>query len=253
MNLNEAKLQFVTSQGDDALILSHRVTEWCGHGPELEEDIALSNIGLDLLGQAQSLLNYAGELEGKGRNADDMAYKRIEREFKNLLLVEQPNGNYADTIAKHFFYDVYHYFLLLDLKNSSDEFLRGFAEKSIKEVAYHLRHTSQWVIRFGDGTEESHEKIQTAIDQIWKYTGEMFMKDETSDFLEKEGVIPNIDALKAKWEGKVREVLNEATLKYPETTFMAKGGRDGIHSENLGYMLTDMQYLVRTYPDAKWD
>lgn len=253
MNLNEAKLQFVTSQGDDALILSHRVTEWCGHGPELEEDIALSNIGLDLLGQAQSLLNYAGELEGKGRNADDMAYKRIEREFKNLLLVEQPNGNYADTIAKHFFYDVYHYFLLLDLKNSSDEFLRGFAEKSIKEVAYHLRHTSQWVIRFGDGTEESHEKIQTAINQIWKYTGEMFMKDEISDFLEKEGVIPNIDALKAKWEGKVREVLNEATLKYPETTFMAKGGRDGIHSENLGYMLTDMQYLVRTYPDAKWD
>ena len=253
MNLNEAKLQFVTSQGDDALILSHRVTEWCGHGPELEEDIALSNIGLDLLGQAQSLLNYAGELEGKGRNADDMAYKRIEREFKNLLLVEQPNGNYADTIAKHFFYDVYHYFLLLDLKNSSDEFLRGFAEKSIKEVAYHLRHTSQWVIRFGDGTKESHEKIQTAINQIWKYTGEMFMKDEISDFLEKEGVITNIDALKAKWEGKVREVLNEATLKYPETTFMAKGGRDGIHSENLGYMLTDMQYLVRTYPDAKWD
>ena len=253
MNLNEAKLQFVTAQGDDALILSHRVTEWCGHGPELEEDIALSNIGLDLLGQAQSLLNYAGELEGKGRNADDMAYKRIEREFKNLLLVEQPNGNYADTIARHFFYDVYHYFLLLELKNSSDEFLSGFAEKSIKEVAYHLRHTSQWVIRFGDGTEESHEKIQTAIDQIWKYTGEMFMKDETSDFLEKEGVIPNIDELKAKWEGKVREVLNEATLKYPETTFMAKGGRAGVHSENLGFMLTDMQYLVRTYPDAKWD
>lgn len=244
---------FLTNLGDDALILSHRITEWCGHGPELEEDIALSNIGLDLLGQAQSLLNFAGELEGKNRNADDFAYKRNEREFTNLLLVEQPNGNYADTIARQFFFDVYHYYLLESLTNSTDEFLKGFAEKSIKEVAYHLRHSSKWFIVFGDGTAESHEKLKNAVNNIWRYTGEALLPTKHWQVLEQNNIVPKLADLKQKISNKINEIATMATLELPSDSFMAKGGRDGIHTENLGFILTDMQYLARTYPNATWD
>jgi len=253
MDVKEALKIFALNHGDDALVLSHRITEWCGHGPELEEDIALSNVGLDLLGQAQSLLNYAGELGGEGKNADDLAYRRREREFTSLLLIEQPNGNYANTIARQFFYDTFHYYFLQGLKNSQDEFLKGFAEKSIKEVAYHLRHSSKWVIIFGDGTDESHQKIQEAVEQIWKYTGEMFEVSEAYSTLQKANILPNLDEVKSNYQTKISEVLAEAKLKIPEGTFMSTGGRNGIHTENLGYMLTEMQYLVRTYPDANWD
>lgn len=253
MELKEALATFCTRLGDDAVVLSHRVSEWCGHGPVLEEDIALSNIGLDLLGQCQSLLNYAGELEGNGRTADDFVYKRSERQFLNCLLVEQENGNYANTIARHFLYDVFHFFLLEGLSQSKDEFLRGFAEKSIKEVAYHVRHSSNWVLRFGDGTNESHEKIQEALDFIWRYTGEMFENDEVYQTLSEAGIVADMDSIKSKWDSKVKEVLTEATLEMPNQTFMSTGGRSGVHTEKLGYMLADIQYLVRAYPDANWN
>ncbi len=253
MDLKEALREFCVRQGDDAVVLSHRVTEWCGHGPILEEDIALSNIGLDLLGQCQSLLNYAGQIKGNGRTADDYVYRRPENLFKNCLLVEQENSNYANTIARHFFYDVYHFYLLEGMQDSKDEFLRGFAQKSIKEVAYHIRHSSNWVLRFGDGTEESHAKIQEAVDFIWRYTGEMFENDEIHRTLAEAGIIPNYETLKSKWDAKVNEILAEATLIRPDQTFMATGGRTGIHSEKLGFLLSEMQYLVRAYPDAKWD
>ena len=253
MDIKEALKIFAINQGDDALILSHRIAEWCGHGPELEEDIALSNVGLDLLGQAQSLLNYAGKIAGDGKTADDFAYRRKERDFTNLLLVEQPNGDSANTMARQFFYDTFHYYLLDGMRNSSDDFLKGFAEKSIKEVAYHLRHSSKWVIVFGDGTEESHQKIKDAIELIWRYTGEMYEESEVYKTLEKAGILPSIDQVIANYQTKISEVLSEAKLNLPEGKFMATGGRKGIHSENLGFMLTEMQYLVRTYPDAKWD
>lgn len=253
MDVKKATEIFVERLGDDSLILSHRITEWCGHGPELEEDIALSNIGLDLLGQCQSLLNYAGELEGEGRKADDYAYKRPERSFKNVLLVEQPNGHYGDTIARQFLYSVFQFYLMEGMASSKDEFLKGFAEKSIKEVAYHVRHTSQWVIRFGDGTQESHEKIQEALALLWRYTAELFDRDEVIITLEEADVIPSIDEVKRKWSQKIDEILEEATLERPKEEFFASGGRKGIHSEHLGYMLTDMQYMQRTYPNATWD
>lgn len=253
MTLNEAKKILALNLGDDSLILSHRITEWCGHGPELEEDIALSNIGLDLLGQCQSLLNYACELDGLNKNADDLAYQRLEREFTNVLLVEQPNGHYGDTIARQFIYDVFHYYLLERLANSNDEFFSAFAQKSIKEVAYHLRHSTDWILRMGDGTEISHQKIQTSFNQLWKYTGELFETNQAYNLLIANNIMPNISDIEAKWKQKVSAVLTEATLKMPESKWMATGGRNGIHTEHLGFILTDMQYLARAFPNAKWD
>jgi len=238
--------------GDTSLILGHRLSEWCGHGPILEEDIALANMGLDMLGQARMMLTYAGQVEGKGRDEDSLAYHRDEREFRNMLLVEQPNGDYGQTIMRQFLYSAYAYFLYSELKNSKDKTLSAFAEKALKEVTYHLRHSSSMVIRLGDGTEESHRRMVNAVNELWMFTGDMFDMDETDAELIKAGIAVDLKKIAALWNDKVKEVFKEATLEIPQEVFMQTGSRKGIHTEHLGYILAEMQVLPRMYPDAKW-
>jgi len=253
MTQQEALFNYTLRLGDTSLILGHRISEWCGHGPKLEQDIALINISLDLIGQARSYLEYAGKVEGKGRSEDDLAYFRAEREFKNVLLAEQPNGHWGHTIMRSFLFDTFHYFFLHELVKSSDEQLAAIAQKSLKEVTYHLRHNSEWVIRLGDGTEESHAKMQEALEEFWMYTGELFDMDEVDTQLIKAGIAPDLKLIYPKWEKKVHEVLREAQLQLPDNNWMQSGGKlKGIHSEELGYILAEMQHLPRTYPDATW-
>lgn len=254
MTTQEALFQYLLRQGDTTLILGHRLSEWCGHGPKLEQDIALINIALDLVGQSRSYLEYAAKIEGKNRTEDDLAYHRAEREFKNLLLVEQPNGNWGNTIMRSFYFDVFHYLYLHELVKSKDDQVAAIAQKSLKEVTYHLKHNADWVIRLGDGTEESHEKMQTAADELMMFTGEMFDMDEVDDLLIKEGIAPDLKPLKSKWLQKVKDVFTEAGLNLPdENTWMQSGGKlKGIHSEQMGFILAEMQYLPRAYPDATW-
>ena len=237
---------------DDLLILAQRLGEWCGQGPQLEEDIALTNRALDHLGEARNLLTYAGLVEGKGRSEDDLAYLRNERQFTNALLLEQPNGDYAYTIVRSFLFDAYHLPLMQALLNSKDEQLKAIAGKSVKEATYHLRHSSEWVIRFGDGTEESHRRAQTAIDGLWTYTGELFVQDEVHRDLVKEGIAPDLEAIRNSFASTMDRVLGEATLKKPMDGFMQTGGRNGRHSEYMGPMLAEMQYLQRAYPGVVW-
>lgn len=231
--------------GDNALILGHRLGEWCGHGPVLEQDIAMTNIALDLIGQARMYLDYAAELDGKGKDHDHYAYRRDVLDFKNLLLVEIPNGDFADTIARQFYFDQWHFLLLSELSSSENETLRGIAQKALKEVTYHRRWSSEWVVRLGDGTAESKEKMQRAIDDTWYYTGEMF---EPAAF--EEGILPT--GLKDTWMANVKQILEEATLAMPEEEWMQSGGKTGYHTEHLGYILAEMQFLPRAYPDATW-
>lgn len=252
MEIKEALYNYALRMGDNSLILGHRLSEWCGHGPILEQDIALINVSLDLIGQSRSYLAYAGEIEGKGRNEDDMAYLRIEREFRNVLLTEQPNGDFGRTIARQFFFDVFHYLLLEELSKSTDEQLAAIAVKSLKEVTYHLRFSSEWMIRLGDGTEESHRRIQESVDELWMYTGELFGMDEVDETLIGVGIAPDLSALKPAWDEKVGAILKEATLSQPESGWMQSGGRKGIHSEHLGFLLSELQYLQRTIPNANW-
>jgi ring-1,2-phenylacetyl-CoA epoxidase subunit PaaC len=248
-----AVLKFALRHADDRLILGHRISEWCGHGPILEEDLALSNISLDLIGQSVMWYKYAAAIENIGRNEDDFVYLRDERRFSNLLLTELENGDFAFTLARQFFFDVYDYFFYNELKNSSDESLSAIAVKSLKESSYHLRHSSEWMLRLGDGTEVSHQKIKNAVDELWMYTGEMFVNDDVDLLLIKEGIGVDFDSLKAKWYENVSKILTEATLPTPDPgAFMQMGGRNGIHTENLGFILAEMQYLSRAYPDAKW-
>lgn len=246
-------VDYLLRLGDDRLILGHRLSEWCGHGPILEEDIAMTNIALDLIGQSINFLKLAGEVEGNGRSEDDLAYHRDALEFKNLMLVEQPNGDFGYTMARQFVFDVYSFHLLEGLQNSQFEELAAIAAKSLKEVRYHLRHSSQWMLRLGDGTEESHRRVQTALDDLWMYTNEMFETDEIEQRLVKKGIAVDSSALKPEWERMVSEVLTRATLKVPgEQGYWSSGSRQGIHTEHLGYILADMQFLPRAYPDAKW-
>lgn len=238
--------------GDNALILGHRVSEWCGHGPALEEDIALANTALDLIGQTQLWLALAGEVEGKGRSADDLAYLRDSAAFRNLLMLERPNGDFGKTLMRQFLFDAWHYLLLDGLKFSSDKRIADIAEKASKEVAYHLDRSRDLIIRLGDGSEESHRRLQEALDDLWPYTGEMFMADAHDAALAAEGVVPNPSALKARWDEIVTATLAEATLKKPADGFMHKGGRRGVHTEHLGYVLADLQFLQRAYPGATW-
>ena len=244
--------KYVLRLGDDLLILAQRLGEWCGHGPQLEEDIALTNRALDHLGEARNLLTYAGQIEGKGRSEDDLAYLRDERQFTNTLLVEQPNGDYAHTIVRSFLFDAYHLPLMQALLNSKDEQLKAIAGKSVKEATYHLRHSSEWVIRFGDGTEESHRRVQTAIDNLWTYAGELFEQDEVHQQLVEEGIAPDMAAIRKSFNETVERVLAEATLQRPTDTYMQTGGRSGRHSEYMGPMLAEMQYLQRAYPGVEW-
>ncbi len=247
-----ALFEYTLRLGDDSLILGHRLSEWCGHGPILEEDIAMTNLSLDLIGQATSLLKYAGEVEGKGRTEDDLAYLRFDREYKNLLLVEQPNGDFGMTMMRQFLFDAYRKLLFERLVNAKDATLAAIAEKSLKETRYHFKHSSEWVIRLGDGTEESHQRIQDSLDTLWRYTSELFYSDEADATLQQEGVIPSMEGLKEEWMNVVQEVLREATLTIPTNNWKHEGGRRGMHSEHLGYILAELQYMQRAYPGMEW-
>ena len=252
MTLEQAKFEYLLRLGDSSLIIGHRLSEWCGHGPILEEDIALINIALDFVGNATSLLTYAAQVEGKGRTEDDLAYLRNERDYRNLLLTEQPNGDYASTIARQFLYDVYTYFLYEELKKSTDETIAALATKSHKEITYHLRHTTEWMYRLGDGTEESHQRLQNALNELWMFTSDLFDMNEVDAVLIKAGVAPDLNVIKEAWEKRVKEVIAEATLQIPSGNIKQKGSREGRHSEHLGYLLAEMQYIPRSYPGTKW-
>lgn len=238
--------------GDNSLILGQRLAEWCGHAPMLEEDLALTNIGLDLLGQARMLLAYAGEVEGKGRDEDRLAFHRDTMAWRNLLLLEQPNGDFAHTMARQLFFDAFQYQQFAGLCSSSDERLAGIAAKSLKEITYHRRHSTDWVIRLGDGTEESHERMQRAVDALWGYVPEMFDMDAVDDAMVAAGIGVDVAALRGEWDRYIDEVFAEATLTRPEDSWSVRGSREGKHSEHLGYLLAEMQFLPRAYPDAKW-
>lgn len=241
---------------DSDLILAQHLGEWIGHGPVLEEDIALTNVGLDLLGQARMWFDYAGEVEtrllGHGRSQDELAFLRDASGYRNLLLVEQPNGNYAQTIARQFYFDVWHQLLLAQLAHSRDARVAEIAAKGWKEVRYHVERSAAWVIRLGDGTAESRAKIQAAIDDLWMYTGEMFEADATERTLIADGVACDAPALEAAWHDQVNSVLAQATLAVPASAWMQSGGRRGVHTEHLGHLLAEMQSLQRNYPGARW-
>jgi ring-1,2-phenylacetyl-CoA epoxidase subunit PaaC len=250
--MNNTLFKYTLRLGDNALILGQRLSEWTGHGPFLEEDLALTNIALDTFGTANSFLSYAAQVEGKGRNEDALAYFRNDREFLNVLLVEQSNGDYAKTIVRQVFIDAFNLLFYKELAKSKDETLAGIAQKAIKEVTYHYRHTSSWAVRFGAGTEESHERAQNAVNELWRFTGELFEMDETEESLLKDGIAVNTKLLKASWEKQIAELFAKATLTIPEASFMQTGGRNGVHTEHLGFLLAEMQSLPRMLPDAKW-
>lgn len=244
--------EFLLRMGDNALVLGHRVSEWCGHSPVLEEDIALANTALDLIGQTQLWLGLAGEVEGKGRTADNLAYLRDAHEFRNLLLVELPNGDFGRTLMRQFLFDAWHLPMLKGLCASSDARVAEIAAKAVKEVAYHVERSADLVIRLGDGSDESHARMQTALDELWPYTGEMFAADAADERVAAAGIAPSLAGLRAPWEAMVDEVLAEATLKRPDAAYAHKGGRSGRHTEHLGYILAEMQFLQRAYPGSTW-
>jgi ring-1,2-phenylacetyl-CoA epoxidase subunit PaaC len=252
MTTQEALFNYLLRLGDTNLILAQRLSEWTGHGPFLEEDLALTNITLDITGTAKSLLEYAASIENKDRSADDLAYLRNDRQYFNAQITEQPNGDYARTIVRQAIMDCFDFYFYSELAKSKDETLAGIAQKSIKEVTYHLRHTSSWLERFGDGTEESHNKAQTAINQLWQYTGELFEMNEVDEILIKEGIAVDLNLVKTKWEKHITDLLEKCTLIKPENIFMQTGSRKGIHTEHLAFILAEMQALPRMYPDAKW-
>ena len=264
--MNNALINYTLHLADNALIIAQRNAEWCGHGPILEQDIAITNISLDLLGQSRNFYQYAATLinaskipegskapsplgEGVGGEVteDSLAYLRTEREFKNCLLAELPNGDWGQTILRQFFFSAYQFLLYQKLQNSNDEQIAAIAAKALKEVTYHLRWGSEWVVRLGDGTDESHQRMLKAIDELWRYTGELFV---AADYEKEAGY--DVSLLKADWLKKVTSVFDEATLPVPEKVFMQSGGKTGIHTEHLGFILTELQYLQRTYPNAEW-
>ena len=253
MNKSQHK-QALLRLGDDALILGQRLGEWCGHAPALEEDIALTNIALDLIGQTQSYLSIAGSLHKDDTQTDDqLAFHRIERDFQNLLLVEQPNGDFGDTIVRQFLFDYYALFRAEHIASQVfDIDAAAIAAKAIKEIRYHADHSSKWVIRLGDGTDESHSRVQKSLNKLWKFTGEMFTVDEIDIVGAASGLLPDLDSIKTKWDSAINAVLKDATLKRPEDEWMQTGGRSGIHTESFGFLLAEMQSLPRAYPDATW-
>ena len=244
--------KYVLSLGDDALIIAQRLSEWAYKAPFLEEDIALSNISLDMFGRANLFLEYAASIKNDGSTADDLAFKRNEREFTNCLMYEQPNGNFAVTMIRQFFLDSYNKLFLEQLTKSNNDQLSAIAKKSIKETNYHLRHSSKWILRLGDGTPESHTKAQSAINDLWMFTGELFEMNANEEEMEKQKIGVDRYGLKSDWDNTVDDIFKKSTLSRPEDGYMQTGGRQGIHTEHLGHMLSDMQYLQRSYPDAKW-
>lgn len=272
---NTSRLRYTLQLADNELIIGHRLSEWCGHGPILEQDIALTNTSLDHLGGARSLYQYAAQqfnelpasekitvftsvalqkmaTEGQQIDEDDLAYLRDGWDFRNTLLAEQPNGDWAYTVARSFYLDTFNYFFFSELQKSSDESLAAVAEKSLKEVTYHMRWSSEWVIRLGDGTDESHERMQNAINELWSFTGELFIPSTADKAMHDAGLAPDVTALKAAWDQRINTILDEATLTVPTGTWMQQGGKEGLHSEHLGYILAEMQYMQRTYPGMEW-
>jgi ring-1,2-phenylacetyl-CoA epoxidase subunit PaaC len=244
--------RFVLQLADTSLILGHRLSEWCGHGPILEQDLAMANIALDLLGETRSLYQYAAELEGQGRTEDDLAYLRNATEYRNPLLVEQPNGDFADTVVRQFLFDNFHYHFLKQLVSNADERLAAIAEKSLKEATYHLKWSSEWVIRLGDGTDESRRRVKKSIAELWRFSGELTTPTALEIELQAAGLIPDYTEIKVSMDAHAERVLAEATLATPQQVFMLTGGKDGRHTEHLGYILTELQYMQRTYPGLTW-
>ncbi len=243
---------YILTIADNSLILAQRLGELCGHGPSLETDIALTNISLDLLGQTRSYYQYAAKISGENKTEDDIAFLRIEREYRNCLLVEQPNTHFGFTIGRQFLFDVYHFMLMEKLQDSPDETLSAIAKKGIKEVSYHKRFSSDWVKRLGDSTEESKTKMQEAIDALWRFTDELFIMTEAEKEMAREGIGIDVSVFKEKYYEEVSAILRQATLSVPENKYFTKGGKEGIHSEHMGYLLADLQYMQRTYPNMTW-
>ena len=249
---NKALSELLLHIGDSQLILSHRLAEWCGHAPELELDIALANIGLDLLGQARTALSLAGEIEGSGRDEDQLAYYRTEREYKNLLLCEQPNGDFAQTIVRQWLIDHYHGLLFAALSNSRHAGLSAFAIKSLKEVKYHQRFSTAWMERLSLGTAEAHEKTQQALYQLWRFTQELFVLTAEEKQLVDDAIIPDLDVLSSKWLAVIEQELARFELSLPEEGAYRSGAKQGLHTEHLGFVLAELQYLQRSYPNMSW-
>jgi len=250
--VENALAEYLLRLGDDRLVLGHRNSEWCGHGPILEEDIALANIALDLIGHANSLLSLAGEIEGKARDADALAYFRDGVAYRNALIVELPTGDFGFTIVRQFLFDAYSVLLWNELANCAHAGLAAIAAKCLKEDKYHLRHSSEWVVRLGDGTEESHRRAQQSVNELWRYTGELFDRDGVDDALASQGVAVDMAALASRWRTMVDDVMSRATLTVPADAVMMRGGRRGRHTEHLGHMLSEMQIVARSHPGATW-
>jgi len=244
--------KYILRLADNSLILGHRLSENCSWGPYLEEDISITNTSLDLLGQAEELLIYAAEVENEGRTADDLAYKRPEIEYYNVQLTEQPNGDFAHIQARQFFMDAFNFYLYSALKNSSDATIAAISAKSLKEVTYHLRRSSEWMIRLGKGTTESKERMQIAVNDLWQFTNELFEMDAVDEALISEGIAVDLNEIQKLWKDKIDEIFKMADLTHPEGGYKATGSRKGYHTEYLGYILAEMQYLPRAYPTATW-
>lgn len=248
----EMKIKYYLQIADNALILSHRLSEYCSRAPFLEEDLANTNTALDLIGLAEVILDEAAKLEGKGRSGDDLAYRREENEFFNSQLVEQPNVDFAHIMVRQFFTDAFHYGFFSELSKSKDPFLAAVAVKTIKESSYHLRRSSEWMVRLGDGTEEANLRTQNAIDSLWKFTNDFFIPSEADQYMHEKGFGVDLNHLQSLWIQKVKEVLFMSKLNIPENNFQVYGGKSGNHSEYLGHILTEMQFLPIKYPDARW-
>ncbi len=249
---NKNLFHYILGIADNSLILGQRLGELCGHGPSLETDIACTNISLDLIGQTRSYYQYAAKISEEDKTEDDIAFLRLEREYKNVLLVEQPNKHFGYVMGRQFLFDVYHLMLMQELQNSKDETLVAIAKKGIKEVSYHKRFSTDWVKRLGDGTEESNQKMQEAIDGLWRYTDELFQLTDADKAMVELGVGVDVSKFKEAYYTEVTEVLKEANLTIPESKYFTSGGKKGVHSEHMGYLLSDLQYMQRTYPNMKW-
>ena len=252
MSDNLLMAAYASRLGDNALVLGQRMIELVAASPELEEELANANFSLDYIGQARMFYTYAGECEGVGRDEDDFAFLRPEHEYRNLLLVEQPNGHFGDSTVRQVLFECWYLHLLEALTRCSDEGISEIAARAIKEVRYHLRHSSQWLLRLGDGTEESHRRAQQSLDNLWKFTGEMFSPDDLDDEMRAVFNGPHLEIIEAQWREDVRAIVEQATLKMPDDQWMASGGKQGRHTEHLGYLLAEMQHLQRTYPGATW-
>ncbi len=253
LSKQDALVQYAAQIGDNGLIIGHRMSEWCFRAPSIEMEMALMNCALDLIGQARELYTYAAKLDGTGKTEDDFAYLRDEKDFRNLLLAEVPNGDWGDTIVRLFFMSAYNKLFFTALTKSTDAELAAIGAKSLKEVTYHLRFSCEWLIRLGDGTEESHERAQKSVNDLWAYTGELFTMTDGEKMLLEEGIAVDTAALKPEWDQIVTDVLTQATLSRPENNWAHKGGKaEGIHTESFGYIIADMQFMQRRYPGCSW-